>query len=130
MIVFIDSRQPCVDIICYGNLVGLFLETNLSFGILTISVEITLFQGGGQVPRLAPPGDVHVRMAYNCETFHAEFGNLFTSAYPNSAVFVKNLLAMQTDSYIRINSANNNESRIVRIKQKTNMKFINKNIVI
>jgi hypothetical protein len=35
---------------------------------------------------------------------------------------------MQTDSYIRMNSANNNESRIVRTKQKTNMEFINKNI--
>jgi hypothetical protein len=35
---------------------------------------------------------------------------------------------MQTDSHIRMNSANNNESRIVRIKQKTNMEFINKNI--
>jgi hypothetical protein len=32
------------------------------------------------------------------------------------------------DSYIRINSANNNGSRIVRTKQKTNMEFINKNI--
>jgi hypothetical protein len=27
----------------------------------------------------------------------------------NIAVFIKNLLAMQTDSYIRMNSANNNE---------------------
>jgi hypothetical protein len=54
MIVFIDSRQSCVEIICYGNLVDLFLETNLSFGILPISVELTLFQGG-QDPRLAPP---------------------------------------------------------------------------
>jgi hypothetical protein len=54
MIVFIDSRQPCVDIICYGNLVDLFLETNLSFGILPISVEITLFQGG-KCPVLPPP---------------------------------------------------------------------------
>jgi hypothetical protein len=35
---------------------------------------------------------------------------------------------MQKDSYIRMNSANNNESRIVRTKQKTNMEFINKNI--
>jgi hypothetical protein len=35
---------------------------------------------------------------------------------------------MQTDSYIRINSANNNESRIFRTKQKTNMESINKNI--
>jgi hypothetical protein len=37
---------------------------------------------------------------------------------------------MQTDSYIRINSVNNNGSRIVRTKQKTNMEFINKNIEI
>jgi hypothetical protein len=35
---------------------------------------------------------------------------------------------MQTDFFIQINSANNNESRIVRTKQKTNMEFINKNI--
>jgi hypothetical protein len=35
---------------------------------------------------------------------------------------------MQTNSFIRINSANNNESRIIRTKQKPNMEFINKNI--
>jgi hypothetical protein len=35
---------------------------------------------------------------------------------------------MQTDSEIRMNSANNNESRIVRTKQNTNIEFINKNI--
>jgi hypothetical protein len=68
MIVFIDSRQPCVDIICYGNLVDLFLETNLSFGILPISVKITLFQGV-QVPRLAlPPGDAH-DVIVNCAVY-------------------------------------------------------------
>jgi hypothetical protein len=64
----------------------------------------------------------------NCESFHVKFGNLFTPEHPNTAVFIKNVLAMQTDSHVRMNSANNNESRIVRIKQKTNMKFINKNI--
>jgi hypothetical protein len=64
----------------------------------------------------------------NCESFHAKFGNLFTSEHPNITVFVKNLLAMQTDSYIQMNSVNNNESRIVRTKQKTNSEFINKNI--
>jgi hypothetical protein len=40
------------------------------------------------------------------------------------------LLTMQTDSYIRINSAYNNESSIVKTKQKTNIEFINKNIEI
>jgi hypothetical protein len=68
------------------------------------------------------------RTTNDCKSFYAKFGNLFTLEHPNVAVFIKNLLAMQTDSYIRMNSANNNESRIVRIKQKTNMEFINKNI--
>jgi hypothetical protein len=67
-------------------------------------------------------------MAQNGESFHAKIGILFTSAHPNISVFIKNLLAMQTDSYIRINSANINKCRIVRTKQKTNMEFINKNI--
>jgi len=52
-------------------------------------------------------------------SLHAKFGNLFTSAHPNIAVFIKNVLAMQMDSYIRMNSANNNESRIIRTQQKT-----------
>jgi hypothetical protein len=60
--------------------------------------------------------------------FSVIFGNLFTSAHLNNAVFIKNVLAMQTDSYIWMNSTNNNESRIVRTKQKANMEFINKNI--
>lgn len=68
------------------------------------------------------------RTTNNCESFHAKFGDLFTSAHPNIAVFIKNLLAMQTDSYIRMNSANNNESRIIRSKQKNNIQFINKKI--
>jgi hypothetical protein len=59
---------------------------------------------------------------------HDKFINLFTSAHPNIAVFIKNLLIMLTDSYIRINTANNKKSRIVRTKRKTNMEFINKNI--
>jgi hypothetical protein len=67
-------------------------------------------------------------MAYNCKTFHAKFGNWFTSAHSNIAVFIKNLLAMQSDSYIRINSGYNNGIRIVRTKQKTNMEFIDKNM--
>jgi len=65
---------------------------------------------------------------YNCESFHAKFGDLFTSAHPNIAVFIKNLLAMQTDSYIRMNSANNNESRIIINQQKNNMLLTNKKI--
>jgi hypothetical protein len=68
------------------------------------------------------------RTTNNCESFHVKFSNLFTSEHPNIAVLIKNLLVMQTDSHIRMNSANNNESRIIRIKQKTNMEFINKNI--
>jgi len=68
------------------------------------------------------------RTTNNCESFHAKFGDLFTSAHPNIAVFIKNVLAMQTDSYIRMNSANNNESRIIRSKQKNNIQFINKKI--
>jgi len=68
------------------------------------------------------------RTTNNCESFHAKFGDLFTSAHPNIAVFIKNLLAMQTDSYIKMNSANNNKSRIIRCKQKNNIQFISKKI--
>jgi len=36
----------------------------------------------------------------NCGSFRAKFSDLFTSIYPCSVViFIKNLLAMQTDSY-------------------------------
>ncbi|KAL4153693.1 hypothetical protein QTP88_001526 [Uroleucon formosanum] len=38
------------------------------------------------------------------------------------------LAAMQTYSYLRINSANNNESRIIRTQQKNNLQLINKKI--
>jgi len=58
------------------------------------------------------------RTTNNCEYFHAKFRNLFTSAHPNIVVFIKNVLAMQTGSYIRMNSANNYESRIIRTQQK------------
>jgi hypothetical protein len=62
------------------------------------------------------------------ETFHAEFGDLFTSAHSSIAVFIKNVLATQMDSHIRMNSASNNESKIIKTQQKTNIKFINKKI--
>jgi len=62
----------------------------------------------------------------NCESFHAKFDNLITSAHPIIAVVFKNVLAVQTDSYIRMNSANNNESRTIKTQQKTNLEFINK----
>jgi hypothetical protein len=62
------------------------------------------------------------------ESFRAKFGDLFTSVHPNIAVIIKNVLVTQTDSYIRTNSANNNESNIIRTQQKTNMQFINKKI--
>jgi hypothetical protein len=32
------------------------------------------------------------RTTNNCESFYAKFGNLFISAHPNIAVFIKNLL--------------------------------------
>lgn len=51
------------------------------------------------------------------ESFHAKSSDLFTSQHPNIAVFIKNVLAMQTNSYLRMNSANSNESRtIIRIQ--------------
>jgi hypothetical protein len=73
MIVFIDSRQPCVEIY-YGNLVDLFLETNLSFGIFPISMEITLFQRGDKCFVLPPHGDAH---AYDSDNvFHNRSSNM------------------------------------------------------
>lgn len=33
---------------------------------------------------------------------------------------------MQTDFYIRMNCANNNDSKIIRTQQKNNIQFINK----
>jgi len=62
------------------------------------------------------------------ESFHAKFGDLFTSAHSSIAVFIKNVLATQMDSYIRMNSASNNESKIIKTQQKTNMQCINKKI--
>jgi hypothetical protein len=51
-------------------------------------------------------------------SFHANFGDLFTSVHPNIAVFIKNILVTQMNSYIRMNSANNNESKIKKLKKK------------
>jgi len=50
----------------------------------------------------------------DCESFHDKFGDLFTSAVdPNIAVFMKNVLAMQTDSYEQMNAADKNENEII-----------------
>lgn len=54
-------------------------------------------------------------------SFYAKFGDLFTSAYPNIAIFIKNVLAMQTDSYIQMNSANSYESRTIKTQHKNNI---------
>jgi len=48
----------------------------------------------------------------DCESFRDKFGDLFTSVHPKISVFMKNVLAMQTDSYVQMNAANNNESEI------------------
>lgn len=40
------------------------------------------------------------RSTNNCEFFHTKFGELFTSTHPNILNFIKNVLALQTDSYI------------------------------
>lgn len=80
------------------------------------------------------------KLTNHCESFHAKISDLFTSAHPHIVVFIKNILVIQTDSYIRMNSANDNESRIILevIKKltcnssikKLNYKIINKLIVI
>jgi len=49
----------------------------------------------------------------DCESLHDKLGDLFTSVHPNIAVFMKNVLAVQTDSYVQMNAADNNESEIV-----------------
>lgn len=49
----------------------------------------------------------------DCESFHDKFGDLFTSVHPNIAVFMKNVLAVQTYSYVQMNAADNNESEII-----------------
>lgn len=51
------------------------------------------------------------------ESFHDKFGYLFTSVQPNIAVFMKNVIAMQTDTYAQMNAADNNESEIIRINK-------------
>lgn len=50
--------------------------------------------------------------------FSYKSGNLFTSANPNIAVFIKNVIAMQIDSYIRMNLADINESKVIITKKK------------
>jgi len=62
------------------------------------------------------------------EFFLSEFGNLFTSSYLNIVVLSKNVLAMQADLYIKMNSADNTESSIVRKHNNNNMQFIKKKI--
>lgn len=48
------------------------------------------------------------RTTNNCESFNTKFGELFTSTRPNIAIFIKQLLAIQTDSYIQMNYVNKN----------------------
>ncbi|KAE9541594.1 hypothetical protein AGLY_003585 [Aphis glycines] len=46
----------------------------------------------------------------DCEYLHDKFGDLFTSVHPKISVFMKNVLAMQTDSYVQMNAVDNNET--------------------
>lgn len=63
-------------------------------------------------------------------SFNVKFGNLFLQAHSNISVLIENVLVMQTDSCIRINCANNNESRIIKTQHKIIIivTFINKKI--
>ncbi|KAE9538197.1 hypothetical protein AGLY_006169, partial [Aphis glycines] len=49
----------------------------------------------------------------DCKSLHDKLGDKFTSVHPNIAVFMKNVLAVQTDSYVQMNAADNNESEII-----------------
>jgi len=64
-------------------------------------------------PSIWAKQEVILERTDDCESFHEKFGDLFTSVHLNIAVFMKNVLTMQTDSYIQMNAADNNESEII-----------------
>lgn len=49
-----------------------------------------------------------------CESFHSRFNKECSSPHPNVYLFLKNLKAMQTDAYVRLNS-----TEVPRSRKKT-----------
>jgi hypothetical protein len=49
-----------------------------------------------------------------CEAFHSKFGRYCTSSHPNIHVFMKCLIAIQTDSYISMNAVKLNQKRCIK----------------
>lgn len=64
-----------------------------------------------------------------CEAFHSKFKANCSSPHPNIYVFLETLHNIQTDSYIKINSVNKNEKRIIRKDVLAKQDFINSKIL-
>lgn len=62
-----------------------------------------------------------------CESFHSKFNTYCGSPHPNIHVFIKALMSMQIDTYIKINSAES--VRFVRSNTKQCQNFIEEKII-
>lgn len=55
-----------------------------------------------------------LRTTNACESFHSKFKRENASPYPNIHSFLKVLLEMQTDTYIKLNSIKRSEKKYIR----------------
>lgn len=69
-----------------------------------------------------------LRTTNTCESFHSKFNRYCSSTHPNVHLFLNSLKSMQVDSYIKINSANQNINRKIRKAVTEKEHFIKKKI--
>jgi hypothetical protein len=70
-----------------------------------------------------------LRTTNTCESFHSKFKRENSSPYPNIHSFLKVLLEMQTDTYVKLNSIKRNEKKYIRREILLKQKFIRSKII-
>lgn len=68
------------------------------------------------------------RTTNSCESFHSRIGKYIATPHPNIFTFVESLNGVQTDTYIRKNSAKCNEKVVKRKEVLLAFNFINSKI--
>lgn len=64
-----------------------------------------------------------------CESFHSRFNSYFYHTHPHIFQFINTLIDLQSDTYIRIRSANSNLKKIYSAKTIKNKEFLEKQII-